>query len=92
MATVKELHGRYKLGVISDRIFERRINMLRQINARQGFTSKDDTLPQRLFEELPDGPAKGRCVDKEVFVEMRAQYYGLLCLGRGLTRQAGKLF
>ncbi len=60
------------------KVGERRINMLRQINARQGFTSKDDTLPQRLFEELPDGPAKGRCVDKEAFVEMRAQYYDLL--------------
>ncbi len=92
MATVKELHGRYKLGVISDTIFERRINMLRQINARQGFTSKDDTLPQRLFEELPDGPAKGRCVDKEVFVEMRAQYYDLLGWDDSTSNpRAGKL-
>ena len=60
------------------KVGERRINMLRQINARQGFTSEDDTLPQRLFEELPDGPAKGRCVDKEAFIQMRAQYYDLL--------------
>ena len=60
------------------KVGERRINMLRQINVRQGFSSKDDTLPQRLFEELPDGPAKGRSVDKESFSEMRAQYYELL--------------
>jgi len=60
------------------KVGERRINMLRQINARQGFTSKDDTLPQRLVEELPDGPAMGRCVDREAFTRMRAQYYDLL--------------
>jgi len=60
------------------KVGERRINMLRQINARQGFTSADDTLPQRLFEKLPDGPAKGKCVDKEAFGQMRAQYYDLM--------------
>ncbi len=60
------------------KVGERRINMLRQINSRQGFTSKDDILPQRLFEELPDGPAKGRCVDKEAFTQMRGQYYDLM--------------
>ncbi len=57
---------------------ERRITMLRQINARQGFTAKDDTLPKRLFEPLPDGPAKGRCVDAKALPEMISQYYELL--------------
>lgn len=60
------------------KVGERRINMLRQINTRQGFSSKDDTLPQRLFEKLPDGPAKGRCVDKDAFAEMRGLYYDLM--------------
>ncbi len=60
------------------KVGERRINMMRQINARQGFSAKDDVLPQRLFEKLPDGPAKGRGVDGEAFVSMRAQYYDLL--------------
>ncbi len=57
---------------------ERRVTMLRQINARQGFTTKEDTLPKRLFEPLPDGPAKGRCVDAKSFPEMISQYYELL--------------
>jgi aldehyde:ferredoxin oxidoreductase len=57
---------------------ERRITMLRQINARQGFTAKDDSLPKRLFEPLPDGPAKGRCVDAKALPEMISQYYELL--------------
>jgi aldehyde:ferredoxin oxidoreductase len=60
------------------KVGERRVNMLRQINMRQGFTAKDDVLPERLFEELPDGPAKGRCVDREAFGNMRAQYYELM--------------
>ncbi len=60
------------------KVGERRINMLRQINTRQGFTSKDDTLPQRLFETLPDGPAQGRGVSKQAFTEMRTHYYELL--------------
>ncbi len=57
---------------------ERRITMLRQINARQGFTAEDDVLPERLFEPLPDGPAKGRCADRDLWPEMRSQYYELL--------------
>ena len=60
------------------KVGERRINMLRQINTRQGFSSKDDTLPQRLFEKLPDGPARGRSVDKDGFTRMRGQYYELM--------------
>ena len=64
---------------------ERRITMLRQINAKQGFTSKDDTLPKRLFEPLPDGPAQGRCVDAKALPEMISQYYELL----GWDRETG---
>ena len=60
------------------KLCERRITMLRQINARQGFTVADDTLPQRLFEALPDGPAKGRCVDADAWPVMVSQYYEFL--------------
>lgn len=60
------------------KVGERRITMLRQINARQGFTAADDTLPQRLFEPLPDGPAKGQCVDADAWPVMVSQYYEFL--------------
>jgi len=60
------------------KVGERRITMLRRINERQGFTAGDDTLPQRLFEALPDGPAKGRCVDAEQWPVMKRQYYEFL--------------
>jgi aldehyde:ferredoxin oxidoreductase len=60
------------------KVGERRVTMLRQINARQGFTAADDTLPQRLFEPLPDGPAKGGCVDTDAWPVMVSQYYEFL--------------
>ncbi len=64
---------------------ERRISMMRQVNARQGLTTEDDTLPKRLFEALPDGPAQGRCVEADAFPVMVDQYYGLL----GWDRETG---
>lgn len=57
---------------------ERRVNMMRQINAGRGFTREDDNLPKRFFIPLPDGPAKGRHVDPKIFPVMQDQYYGLM--------------
>jgi aldehyde:ferredoxin oxidoreductase len=57
------------------KVGERRITMLRQVNARQGFTAEDDALPARLFEPLPDGPAEGRAVDAGAWPGMKAMYY-----------------
>ncbi|HEY3314150.1 MAG TPA: aldehyde ferredoxin oxidoreductase C-terminal domain-containing protein, partial [Bacillota bacterium] len=41
-----------------------------------GFTRKDDELPTRVFEGLPDGPAAGRHVDRREFEAARDLYYG----------------
>jgi len=60
------------------KVGERRVNMMRQLNARRGFTRQDDRLPERLTEPLPDGPAKGRRVDPAAFAEMLDQYYDLM--------------
>jgi len=60
------------------KVGERRINMMRQLNARRGFSREHDRLPARLFDPLPDGPAKGRCVDADDFPRMLDQYYGLM--------------
>jgi len=60
------------------KVGERRINMMRQLNAMRGFSRKDDQLPTRLFEPLPDGPAEGRRVDPDIFQTMLDQYYGLM--------------
>ncbi|WP_244272764.1 aldehyde ferredoxin oxidoreductase C-terminal domain-containing protein [Natronincola peptidivorans] len=53
------------------RVGELRINMMRYFNARKGFTKEDDFLPDRIFEPMPDGPAKGHVMDKEEFLKAK---------------------
>ncbi|MFC1792554.1 aldehyde ferredoxin oxidoreductase C-terminal domain-containing protein, partial [Planctomycetota bacterium] len=60
------------------KVGERRVNMMRQVNARRGFTREHDQLPERLGKALPDGPAKGKCVNSEAFAGMLNQYYALM--------------
>ena len=56
---------------------ERRINLMRVFNEREGFSSRDDTLPPRLFEDplQDDGPRKGATVDRAVFAAAKEEYY-----------------
>ena len=56
-------------------IGERRINMMRYFNAREGFTRADDYLPKRLFKPLPDGPSKGKALDEEEVTKALNLYY-----------------
>ena len=44
------------------RIGERGTNLARVFNAREGFSRKDDTLPERLFQELENGALKGQAL------------------------------
>lgn len=57
------------------RIGERRINMMRYFNAREGFSRTDDSLPERLFKPFLDGPSKGIYLNKEVFSKALDTYY-----------------
>jgi len=54
---------------------ERRINMMRYFNAREGFTKADDKLPERVFKPVPEGPGKGIGIDKEQFRKAQEMYY-----------------
>ncbi len=56
-------------------IGERKINMMRYFNAREGFTREDDTLPERLFEPFRDGPSKGVALDREKYERSKELYY-----------------
>ena len=50
--------------------------LIRRINIREGFSSEDDILPKRILEEsLPKGPAAGKVIGKENFLQMRSEYY-----------------
>lgn len=43
---------------------------------REGCSLKEDTLPQRFFDEpFPDGPFKGRKVDRSDLEEMKKEYF-----------------
>ena len=58
------------------RIAERAWNLTRLFNVREGFTRKDDTLPERLFTlASTTGPSKGELVNKEDFEKMLDEYY-----------------
>jgi len=59
-----------------ERVGERVTVLARLFNAREGFSAKDDTLPQRaLAEPLPSGPAKGHVLELE---KLRTEYYHLM--------------
>jgi len=64
------------------RLIGERIFMLeRAFNLREGFSAKDDRLPERFLKEpAPTGPCKGQVVELE---EMLKEYYGL----RGLDER-----
>jgi len=61
-------------------IGERIYTLERLFNLREGFTRKDDALPERYFKEpTPIGlpVAKGKKIDKIQFEKMLNEYYEL---------------
>ncbi len=61
------------------KVGERSINMARAFNVREGFTRKDDTLPDRFFQPLEgEGAMKGYHIDRKTFEEALGLYYGIM--------------
>jgi aldehyde:ferredoxin oxidoreductase len=57
------------------RIGERATNLARAFNIREGFSRKDDKLPDRLFQPLADGPMAGIGISQSDFdLTMSALY------------------
>ena len=57
-------------------IGSRAVTMAQLFNQAQGYSSKDDTLPDRLFNEARTmGKLKGKVVDKKKFEEVKISYY-----------------
>jgi len=67
------------------RIGERIFNLCRAFNVREGFSRKDDALPERLSEPLPDGQYKGQRVSPEELQSMLDNYYEI----RGWDEKTG---
>jgi len=60
------------------KVGERRLNMMRAFNARQGFTRKDDTLPRKFFKPLQGvGPTAGVALKEEELERVKDVYYRL---------------
>ena len=60
-------------------IGERRINMMRAFNAREGFTRENDTLPEKFFRPLQGtGPTAGEKLIPDQFERMKDVYFGLM--------------
>ncbi len=63
-----------ELELVGERIF----NLARLFNAREGFTGKDDILPDRIFTQgLVGGPGEGKTLPREEFTKMLGEYYSL---------------
>jgi aldehyde:ferredoxin oxidoreductase len=58
---------------------QRRLNLLRAFNAREGFDRKDDKLPKKFFKALQgSGPTAGVAIDPMEFEYALDLYYQLL--------------
>ena len=58
---------------------ERRNQIMRLYNAREGFTAGDDTLPARFFDEpIAEGPRTGDVLDRTTFQHAIQTYYALM--------------
>ena len=58
---------------------ERRNQLMRVYNLREGITSSEDTLPARFFDEaVASGPRKGDRLDRTQFQAAIGTYYALM--------------
>lgn len=57
---------------------ERRLNMMRAYNMREGFSRKDDRLPSKMFKALQgSGPTAGLALNSEEIEHAKELYYQL---------------
>lgn len=60
------------------KVGERRLNMLRVFNAREGFSRAEDKLPEKFFKPLTgSGPTSGIALNKKEFEDTLDLYYAL---------------
>ena len=68
------------------RFGEKVFTILKAYNIRQGLTRKDDSWPDRFFnEQMPEGPAKGAILSRDTIEQVLDEYYEL----RGWDKKTG---
>jgi len=60
------------------KVGERKINMMKLFNIREGFKKEDDKLPDKMFEPVESGPTAGSKIDKTQFDKQRDLYYEMM--------------
>ncbi len=66
---------------------ERIYNLMRVFCVREGINREADSLPKRLTEDpLPEGPAKGMVIEKDMLELLKDAYYEI----RGWDKKTGK--
>ena len=56
---------------------ERRVNLMKSFNWREGFNQEDDVLPQRIHTPLKGGLTENQMIDPDEFLKARREYYEL---------------
>ncbi len=59
------------------KVGERRLNMMRLFNNREGVDGRADCLPAKMYEPLQMGPTAGLAVDEREFEVARELYYAM---------------
>jgi aldehyde:ferredoxin oxidoreductase len=59
------------------KVGERRLNLMRLFNAREGVGAEHDTVPPKLLQPLQGGRSDGISVSREEVEEAKAIYYGM---------------
>jgi aldehyde:ferredoxin oxidoreductase len=57
------------------KVGERRVNMLRAFNAREGYGRKEDTLPEKVFKPLKGGVSDGWKLGRNEIQAAMDKYY-----------------
>jgi aldehyde:ferredoxin oxidoreductase len=57
------------------RVGERRLNLQRAFNAREGFSRNEDRLPKKLYQALRGGASDGVALDPDVLEAAKTEYY-----------------
>ncbi|HWI52908.1 MAG TPA: aldehyde ferredoxin oxidoreductase C-terminal domain-containing protein, partial [Symbiobacteriaceae bacterium] len=56
---------------------ERRLNLMRAFNAREGMGREADALPKKFFKALSGGPSDGVALSHAEMEQARVTYYDL---------------
>jgi aldehyde:ferredoxin oxidoreductase len=59
------------------KVGERRLNLMRAFNAREGFTRADDVLPPKLSKPKVGGPTDGALIDPAELEKAKDTYYAM---------------